>query len=241
MAETEHHREEFLNVLTKSGEKTGVAKPRGLVHQDGDYHRAVHVWIYAESTGELFLQKRSDCKDSWPGQWDISSAAIFLLEIPPSYPQEEELGIKLPNDAFEILFVYLQECVINNGSFINNEYNDVYFVTTLAPIPLYAFTLQESEVSAVKYMSCAEYKTCLAEGDEQYVPYEIDGSYGQLFTIIENRYKENIESRSLSLQKQIQRYNVNYWMFLLILPLFSQLQTVCWKVFLRVMKEVVNK
>lgn len=47
---------------------------RNLVHQDGDYHRAVHVWIYAESTGELLLQKRSDNKDSWPGQWDISSA-----------------------------------------------------------------------------------------------------------------------------------------------------------------------
>ncbi|MGV7468041.1 NUDIX domain-containing protein, partial [Mycobacterium kansasii] len=44
------------------------------MHRDGDYHRAVHVWIYCESTNELLLQKRSDCKDSWPGQWDISSA-----------------------------------------------------------------------------------------------------------------------------------------------------------------------
>lgn len=47
---------------------------RGAVHHDGDYHRAVHVWIYAECTQELLLQKRADCKDSWPGQWDISSA-----------------------------------------------------------------------------------------------------------------------------------------------------------------------
>ena len=44
------------------------------VHRDGDYHRAVHVWIYSESTHELLLQKRADCKESWPGQWDISSA-----------------------------------------------------------------------------------------------------------------------------------------------------------------------
>ena len=44
------------------------------VHRDGDYHRAVHVWIYSESTGELLLQRRADCKDSWPGKWDISSA-----------------------------------------------------------------------------------------------------------------------------------------------------------------------
>lgn len=104
-----NHQEEHLDVLTKSGEKTGVSKPRSsvfwkrdrntllspshlelltytilrkcllcncrsLVHRDGDYHRAVHVWIYSESTQELLLQKRADCKASWPGKWDISSA-----------------------------------------------------------------------------------------------------------------------------------------------------------------------
>lgn len=31
---------------------------------------------------------------------------------------------------------------INDGKYINNEYNDVYLVTTLAPIPMEAFTLQ---------------------------------------------------------------------------------------------------
>ena len=30
----------------------------------------------------------------------------------------------------------------NGGTFINNEYCDVYLVTTLEPIPLEAFTLQ---------------------------------------------------------------------------------------------------
>lgn len=44
------------------------------VHRDGYYHRAVHVWIYAESTQELLIQQRASCKDSWPGLWDISSA-----------------------------------------------------------------------------------------------------------------------------------------------------------------------
>lgn len=32
--------------------------------------------------------------------------------------------------------------VINDGKYINNEYNDVYLVTTLDPIPLEAFALQ---------------------------------------------------------------------------------------------------
>jgi hypothetical protein len=47
--------------------------------------------------------------------------------------------------------------------------------------------IQESEVSAVRYIPIDEYKSSLARGDEQYVPYEVDGEYGQLFTIIEER------------------------------------------------------
>lgn len=46
---------------------------------------------------------------------------------------------------------------------------------------------QESEVSAVRYVPIDEYKSALARGDEQYVPYEVDGDYGQFFTIIEER------------------------------------------------------
>ncbi|PKI38141.1 hypothetical protein CRG98_041464 [Punica granatum] len=115
MAAAEAHsgEEEYLDVLTKAGEKTGVSKPRGAVHRDGDYHRAVHVWIYAESTQELLLQKRSDCKDSWPGQWDISSAGHISAGdsslISAQRELEEELGIVLPKDAFELIFVFLQE------------------------------------------------------------------------------------------------------------------------------------
>ncbi|KAL0922058.1 hypothetical protein M5K25_006019 [Dendrobium thyrsiflorum] len=202
--------DELLDVLTKTGEKTGVSKPRGLVHRDGDYHRAVHVWIYAESTKELLLQRRADCKDSWPGLWDISSAGHISAGdsslLTARRELHEELGISLPNDAFELIFVFLQECVINDGKFINNEYNDVYLVTTLSPIPQEAFILQEAEVSSVKYIFWADYKSLLANGDEEYVPYDVSGQYSLLFDVIEQRYKNDIESRSLDLQKMLNRY-----------------------------------
>lgn len=202
--------EELLDVLTKTGEKTGISKSRRDVHRDGDYHRAVHVWIYAENTRELLLQKRADCKDSWPALWDISSAGHISAGdsslISAMRELHEELGIDLPKDAFELIFVFLQECVINDGTYVNNEYNDVYLVTLLDPIPLEAFTLQESEVSAVKYVSVKDYKDVLAKGDSSYVPYDVGGQYGQLFDIIEKRYEVNVEGRSLSLQKQLRRY-----------------------------------
>lgn len=208
--QTKVKEEEYFDVLTKTGEKTGYSKPRGDVHRDGDYHRAVHVWIFAESTQELLLQRRADCKDSWAGQWDISSAGHISAGdsslISAMRELQEELGVTLPKDAFELIFVFLQECTINDGKFINNEYNDVYLVTTIDPIPLEAFTLQESEVSAVKYLSLEEYRRVLAQEHPEYVPYDVNGEYGQLFTIIEKRYKENAEARSLALEKQLNRY-----------------------------------
>ncbi|KAH8512737.1 hypothetical protein H0E87_006149 [Populus deltoides] len=202
--------EERLDVLSKTGQKTGISKPRGEVHRDGDYHRAVHVWIYSESTQELLLQRRADCKDSWPGRWDISSAGHISAGdsslVSAQRELQEELGISLPKDAFEHIFIYLQECVINDGKFINNEFNDVYLVTTVDPIPLEAFTLQETEVSAVKYISFEEYRSLLVKEDPDYVPYDVDEQYGQLFEIIRRRYTENTVARSLSLQKQLCRY-----------------------------------
>ncbi|GFP79378.1 nudix hydrolase 3 [Phtheirospermum japonicum] len=202
--------EEHFDILTKTGEKTGISKPRSDVHRDGDYHRAVHIWIFAESTQQLLLQKRAECKDSWAGLWDISSAGHISAGdsslVTARRELHEELGIKLPNDAFELLFVFLQESVTNGGKFINNEYNDVYLVTTKDPIPLEAFTLQESEVSTVKYISLEEYRSLLAKEDPQYVHYDVNGKYGQLFEILSKRYKQNAETRELALQKQLNRY-----------------------------------
>ncbi|KAL7607773.1 hypothetical protein Lser_V15G11453 [Lactuca serriola] len=133
---------------------------------------------------------------------------IYLLGIHPLSLRElqEELGLTLPNDAFELLFVFLQQSVTNNGNFINNEFDDVYLVTTVSPIPLEAFTLPESEVSAVKYISIEEYKQALAKEDPKYVPYSLEVQYSQLFEIIMKRYHCNVEAPSLDLQKKLNRY-----------------------------------
>ncbi|GAV78086.1 NUDIX domain-containing protein [Cephalotus follicularis] len=210
MAEDQLQTVEYFDVLNKSGKKTGISKPRGEVHRDGDYHRAVHVWIFAESTQQLLLQRRADCKDSWPGMWDISCAGHISAGdsslMTAQRELHEELGVILPKDAFEFLFVFLQECVNNDGNFINNEFNDVYLVTTVDPIPLEGFTLQETEVSVVKYISYVEYRSLLAKEDPEYVHYDVDEQYGQFFNIITKRYKENAMTRSLTLQMQLRRY-----------------------------------
>ncbi|KAL7582692.1 hypothetical protein Lser_V15G43314 [Lactuca serriola] len=182
-----HEEGRRFDICTKAGLETGISKSRSVVQKDEDYHRGVHVWIFAESTRELVNYFYKNVLD-----YGISLVQVmYLLEAHPlSLPERgllKELGLNLPNDAFELLFVFQQECVTNGEKFINNEFNDVYLVTTLAPIPLEAFTLQESKVSAVKYISVQEYKHLLLKGDPQYVPYNFHGEYGQLFDIITKR------------------------------------------------------
>lgn len=49
----------------------------------GDWHRAVHIWLYVIDTHELLLQQRSEFKESWASLWDISVAghSTFLHSV----------------------------------------------------------------------------------------------------------------------------------------------------------------
>ena len=68
---------ELFDVIDEDGNKTGQVKERGVAHRDGTLHATVHIWIVRpnqESGYDVLLQKRSECKDSNPGAYDISSA-----------------------------------------------------------------------------------------------------------------------------------------------------------------------
>ena len=90
---------ELFDVVTADGRPTGRTKARALVHRDGDWHRAIHVWIAGVGEGGegfLLLQRRSTAKDTWPGKLDATvgghlrageGIAEALREV------EEEVGV----------------------------------------------------------------------------------------------------------------------------------------------------
>ena len=89
--------DEIFDVVNHRDEVIGQA-PRREVHRTGLKHRAVHVLIF-NARGEVFLQKRSMTKDTFPGAWDSSASghldtkedydACALREVC------EELGVTL--------------------------------------------------------------------------------------------------------------------------------------------------
>ncbi len=121
--------EELLDVVDENDRVTGV-KTRGEIHAQGLMHRAVHILVF-NSSGELFIQKRSMSKDNNPGLWD-SSAAGHVDSGEDYYDcaireLDEELGIGV-NVLLEQLFrlvaspiTDMEHCIvyrcINDGPF----------------------------------------------------------------------------------------------------------------------------
>ena len=210
------HNEERFDVLNEAGEKTGVTAFRSEVHRLGLFHRAVHVWLFSPSTGELLLQKRASCKDSWPDRWDISCAGHVSAgeESLPSAEREllEELGFYVgpSSGRLEFLFTHLEmlDSEQRGKPFLNHEFNDVYLfeVTRDERVQLgeenfelvdsvsdrrdnLKWFLQRSEVSKVKWLPFIEVQTLLRTSDPTIVPLTDFESYNRLFLECERRFK----------------------------------------------------
>lgn len=103
---------------------------RREVHRRGLKHRAVHVLVFNER-GEVYLQKRSFKKDTFPGAWDSSASGHLdsgeTYEACAVREAREEIGLFLqrtpkrlfkieacPQTGHEFVWVYRTE---SNGPF----------------------------------------------------------------------------------------------------------------------------
>lgn len=97
--------EDIFDVVNENDEVVEQC-PRSEVHAEGLRHRAVHVLIF-NNEGELFMQKRSKNKDTWPGAWDSSCSGHVDAgeDYEPAALREldEELGWQ-PVNKLELVF-----------------------------------------------------------------------------------------------------------------------------------------
>ncbi len=63
---------EWLDIVNEDDIVIGRA-PRDQIHSQGHFHRSSHVALF-NSNGQIFVQLRSQNKDSGAGLWDISAA-----------------------------------------------------------------------------------------------------------------------------------------------------------------------
>ncbi len=156
---------ELFDILNNDGSLSGLVRERGVTHREGSLHATSHVWVVRpnEKSGyDVLLQKRSACKDSNPGSYDISSAGHVAAgdEYLPSAVREldEELGIKAGPEELHYVGMHHGgfEAQFYGKTFRDNELSAVYIYRE--PVDTETLTLQESEVEEVVWM---DYRECL--------------------------------------------------------------------------------
>jgi isopentenyldiphosphate isomerase len=144
--------DEPFDVITADGRPTGRIKPRAAVHRDGDWHRAVHVWVAGlDDRGAPFLvfQRRSPNKDTCPNRFDATvgghyrageTLAETLREV------EEEVGIIPDPKELRPLGVRLWANEAQPG-IIDREIQDVFLLR--GDRPLEDFRPNPAELAAL--------------------------------------------------------------------------------------------
>jgi len=136
---------EPLDVLDERGRPTGVRKPRAQVHREGDWHRALHLWIVRESY--VLMQRRARSKDLEPGKLDVSVGGHFaagetLLEV--LREAEEELGVVVRPADLHYLGMARSERFYPHAT--DRELQEIYLLRRDAPLHSYAPNPSEVEV-----------------------------------------------------------------------------------------------
>ena len=121
----------------------------------GEYGLATHVWI-KNAEGQYLIQKRSATKKVLPNYWSITGGGTDAGET--TYDTlirecKEELNIDVNTDNVELMLSLKRE----------NDFLDVWLLK-VNTIKLEDLTLQEEEVSDVKWATVYEIKEMMKDG-----------------------------------------------------------------------------
>jgi isopentenyldiphosphate isomerase len=188
--------EELIRVYTADGQPTDTLLTRREIHTAGHWHKIVHVWCVNPKTGEIITQQRHPDKPTNPNRWDRScgghiegtdtSVDTAVKEL------QEELGIETTPEKLEYLFTHQYSGVYQNGSYIDNEIQDVYLLET--EIPISDLKLQTEEVTAAKFIHYSDFEELAKKNDQSLVPL---GDEIKIFEIMRNRYPPKAATTSI--------------------------------------------
>lgn len=174
--------EEYIDIVTKTGEPTGQSAPKTEIHSKGLYHNTVHIWFYTIK-GEILLQQRAASKAICPLLWDVSVAGHIdageTLTHGAIREIKEEIGLKISEKDLEKIGVFPCFQTYPNGM-IDNEFHHT-FIAKLN-IDLSELTPQKEEVEALKLVSTSQFKDLLDNSDKN--GYFVSSNYEYYITVL---------------------------------------------------------
>lgn len=146
---------------------------RANVHRLRLKHRAIHVLVFNRA-GEVFLQKRSMKKDSFPGAWD--SSASGHLDTGEDYDAcairelREEIGLVIEHPPMRLFKI---DACADTGQ----EFVWIYQLNAEGP-----FTLHPDEIESGAWFNPAEVTRRVAEH-----PADFARSFRLIWTLVQQR------------------------------------------------------
>lgn len=168
--------EEQIDVLNDDGTFAGFSCGRTRIHSKGLWHRTVHIWAFDKNSRILF-QQRSFKKESNPGLWDTSCAGHIGAGDSSAHAAirelSEELGITKNICDLEYLFEASHKSVLNNGTYLDNEYYDVYKII-LSDTEAKNLVPQPGEVECFEWLTVSEFAKRYNQNPELFVSHPKD-------------------------------------------------------------------
>ncbi len=177
---------EYFDVLDENGNKTSQQKLRDEVHRDGDWHRAVHIWIFNKN-GNVLLQRRCPTKDSNPNMLDISCGGHLVAGDDSLSGAVRELKeeLNLDVDPNDLQFIKTDKVSTRyTPTFLNNSFNDLYILRTDKTVDDMKY--QEEEISEIFFVPYKEFKKMVIEHQPDLLRH--DEEFDALFELLDDEF-----------------------------------------------------
>jgi isopentenyldiphosphate isomerase len=176
--------DELIDIFDGNNKPVGKTMLKRQAHENGEWHRAAHVWIY-NSKGEVLLQLRGKGMELFPGRWDISSAGHVMAgeTVVAAAIREvhEELGILAKEaslEPFKVMKISIDHLGLKNREFI-------YIFTMRFDGKAGSLKIQKEELDGVRFLNTDFVRQDYLKNPSKYTPGK--GYWMNLMELIENK------------------------------------------------------
>ena len=142
--------DEYIDIITENGEKTGRTCLKSEAHKNGILHASVHIWIF-DTNKNVLIQKRAANKDTFPNLWDVSVAGHIsageMARVSALREAEEEVGLTINSNQLTFLTTFRKK-IHHHKNLIDFELHYIYLCEINFDID--SLKLQKEEVSEIK-------------------------------------------------------------------------------------------
>lgn len=137
--------DEIVQIVDRDNTPVGEVK-RSIMRKQGLTHRASYILVFS-SEKKLFVQKRTETKDIYPGYWDVAAGGVVLAREGYKHSAERELKEELGIHGIPLRFLF--DHYFEAGD--TRVWGHVFLCTHNGP-----FTLQREEVEYGRFLSIPE-------------------------------------------------------------------------------------